>query len=456
MPNRLVFLLGCGPGARASLDAANTSVPFRGSSRGAQIYATLVFLVVLAGDAWRYTISWYGWGALTATLVTIAIFSLVRARAWRQWRIQPVLFVAFLLILFASIAWSQYRIWTFLAAALTLVTYATGYALLLLRRPVQLTRALGDALRIILWASLAFEATVSLFLRRPLAPFWTDYSGLRHIPAAFYWSRDLLLHGGRIQGVVGNSDTLAMIALLGLIVFVTELVSGLTRFTSGSVNIAVALVTLALTRSGTVTVALVATGVVGAFLVIRHAAATRLRAGLYASLGGAVAAVAAVVLLWHAQLLHTLGKSPDLTGRTTIWHSVEGLALERPWLGWGWISYWVPTVKPFKGLAVHGGVEYLQAHNAWLDVWMQLGVAGLALFVALVISTIAQCGRVAFMTEPSLSSPLSRARFLPLLVMTALITQSFAESRLLVEYGMLLLAICALATHRRNREVAGR
>ena len=80
-------------------------------------------------------------------------------------------------------------------------------------------------------------------------------------------------------------------------------------------------------------------------------------------------------MFWNA-LLGLFGKSDDLTGRLDIWNAVIGLAAQRPWFGWGWVGYWPPWVEPFDGLAVRNGVEYLQAHNAWLDVWLQLGIVG--------------------------------------------------------------------------------
>jgi exopolysaccharide production protein ExoQ len=117
-------------------------------------------------------------------------------------------------------------------------------------------------------------------------------------------------------------------------------------------------------------------------------------------------------------------------------------------LGWGWISYWSPSVRPFRGLAVIDGVEYLQAHNAWLDVWMQLGFAGLVLFAVVVVVALARSLRLAFevTSSPRLGPrPGVWLRALPLLLLTALLVQSVAESRLLIEYGILLLALISLA-----------
>ena len=150
-------------------------------------------------------------------------------------------------------------------------------------------------------------------------------------------------------------------------------------------------------------------------------------------------------------LLRALGKSEDLTGRFDIWNSVITLAAERPVFGWGWVSYWAPWVEPFNGLAVRKGVTYLQAHNAWLDVWLQLGILGVIVFAALVLSTLWRCWFFAVdrpRTGVVDDAPYAASALLPLLVIAALLAQSMAESRLLIEYGWVLLVVFAVFTKR--------
>ncbi|MDO9395056.1 MAG: O-antigen ligase family protein, partial [Herbiconiux sp.] len=126
-----------------------------------------------------------------------------------------------------------------------------------------------------------------------------------------------------------------------------------------------------------------------------------------------------------------------------------GLAAQRPAFGWGWVSYWVPWVEPFTDLAVRKGVTYLQAHNAWLDVWLQLGIAGLVVFIALVVGASYRAWWFAVdLPRDALGAP--RAQVLltlaPALLLTALIAQSFFESRLLIEGGWALLVVIAVKT----------
>jgi O-antigen ligase len=174
---------------------------------------------------------------------------------------------------------------------------------------------------------------------------------------------------------------------------------------------------------------------------------------VYWTAAGVLAASVALLLVFWSSLLELFGKSEDLTGRFDIWSAVAGLAGERPWFGWGWVSYWPPWEEPFAGLAVRRGVEYLQAHNAWLDVWMQLGVLGLIAFASIVIGALWRSWFLAVdqpMDAAGRPLPYSAAALVPLLVLVALLGQSLAESRILIEGGWLLLIAIAWSTKRRQ------
>jgi O-antigen ligase len=162
----------------------------------------------------------------------------------------------------------------------------------------------------------------------------------------------------------------------------------------------------------------------------------------------------AITIRFSSEILALLGKSDDLTGRLDIWSAVISLAQQRPAFGWGWVSWWVPWVAPFDNLAFESGVRQLHAHNAWLDVFLQLGVAGLVVFGALIFSTGLRSWQFATQTARTTAGTpesFTAISLLPLLLLTALLVQSLAESRLLVEYGLLLLVIIAVKTKLGER-----
>jgi O-antigen ligase len=126
-----------------------------------------------------------------------------------------------------------------------------------------------------------------------------------------------------------------------------------------------------------------------------------------------------------------------MTGRTEIWKAVINLIGERWVQGWGWISYWIPGVKPYEGLIVRDNVTYYQAHNSYLDVWLQLGIIGFLIFVALLTITFIKLWRLAVRH----TSPLY---LWPLIIFIAILVQNLTESRMIVELGWLLVVVLAV------------
>lgn len=426
--------------------------------RWRQAFLLVALFTLLSGDFWRYTLTWYGWGVIAALIVAAAVILLWRRRD--QWRISalPYPLLAFLALATASLIWSHYRWATALGLLTTYATVVVALAIAIAFTWQEILRGLGLVLRFILGASLLFELIVSVFVRRPVLPLWVDY-GDGDIPKLLLWSRNELFEvfdGGRIQGIVGNASTLAMMAALAVVVFGVQLALGSTRRSLTIAWLGVAALTLGFTRSATITVALVAAAVVlVAVLLVRAATTPRRRA---ITLGGILVVLAAAVaacLVFSAQLLALLGKSDDLTGRLGIWEKVIGLAQERPVQGWGWVSYWVPWVDPFDHLVFRNGVLQLHAHNAWLDVWLQLGVLGLIVFGALVLSTAVRAWFVAVDRQGLGAQDAGRysaLSLLPLLILVLLVVQSLAESRILVEYALTLLLVIAVKTKRSERQ----
>ena len=418
-----------------------------------RVLAVLIFFTLAAGDFWRYLLSWWGWGAIVVFIVAASIVELVRARV--DLRRLPNTLFAFLILSTLSIAWSAYPGGSAVGIAATLATTVLAVFVAFLFDWDEVLSAFGTALRWILGLSLLFELFVSTVIRRPVLPFWVDYSDLTKIPDAFYWSRNVLFSGGRIQGIVGNANLLAMIGLFALILFVVRLAARRGSPIWNTFWVVVAVATLALTRSSTVIIATIVVALVAAFLIaVRH---THGRVRLGVTIGGVVLGIAAVVaaVLARGALLGLLGKSSDLTHRFDIWQTVTELAVQRPVAGWGWVSWWTPWVKPFDHLVVIKGVVYLQAHNAWLDVFLQLGVIGLLVFLALVLSTLTRAWTIAADTdsprvhERGIHWPITAV---PFLLFVAMLVQSLTESRLLIEAGFALLVIISIKTAWRDAE----
>jgi exopolysaccharide production protein ExoQ len=413
-----------------------------GSRRARAGFAVLSAFTVLAPDAWRNSLGWYGFGVVALVVIGGSVALLVRERRTLRLASVPAALVAFLVLATLSIAWSEYRLESVGGVLLQLGTTAVGLAFALLSTPAELLAVLGTALRAILALSIAFELVVALVIRHPVFPVWVREADRVDPNPLLYWSRDVLFDDGKIQGITGSSTLLAMLALVALIVFTVQLASGAVRRLPGGAWVAVALLVIGLTRSATIILGLVAVvAVLAGILLLRRAAPGRGR--MLVGAGIAVAAVAALVagILFRGAVLGALGKSDTFTGRFGIWEAVIGLAVQRPLFGWGWISYWAPWIEPFRGLAFAGGMEQLHAHNAWLDVWLQLGLVGVVVFAGLVLTALVRATRVAIAAPAEATGSVALAW--PLLG-TALLVQSFAESRILVEGGWVLLVVVAV------------
>ena len=428
------------------------------SRRFHSVFAAFALFTLFAGDVWRYSIGWVGFGIVAALIVAGAILILVKRR--HQWHIErfPIFLLAFLALTLLSIAWSFYPGASALGVATTWGTIVIGAALAIAYTWGEILAALGTALRFILGLSLLFEFVVAAFIRHPVLPIvpapGVDYAELETVPKLLYWSRDLLFEGGKIQGVVGNSSLLAFVALAALIVFAIQFAGKTVHRGWGGFWLVVAVGTIALTRSPTIYAAIAGIILVLAVvLLLRHTSGA---AKTVVYVGSAILAIGTAVFatLGSAQLLALVGKSADLTGRVDIWNAVITLAQERPAFGWGWVSYWVPWAAPFDNLASAAGVRQLHAHNAWLDVWLQLGVVGLVVFGMLVLTTSIRSVQFAISSDkrvPGTPGTFSVVSLLPLLLLVALLVQSVFESRLLIEYGMVLLTIIAIKTKLGER-----
>ncbi|MEM9701550.1 MAG: O-antigen ligase family protein, partial [Planctomycetota bacterium] len=70
----------------------------------------------------------------------------------------------------------------------------------------------------------------------------------------------------------------------------------------------------------------------------------------------------------------------SLTGRSEIWEEVGRFQAKRPWLGWGFDSFWTPEHVEKVTENVGWGVR--ESHSAWLDVGLATGRLGLLLLAS--------------------------------------------------------------------------
>lgn len=351
-------------------------------TRFAIAYSAL--FVLMGGDAVRYAIGWAGWAVVLGLLFIATVISFFRSN-WREtvkripWPLSSLLG----LMLVGSL-WSNYALVSAGAAVVQIATTTFGVYLAAAFDWREILRLFGNTLRAILYGSVLFELFAALVVRGPIEPFFPNYDG-DHPPAvAFFWTQGNLFSDERIQGIVGNSNMLAYMSMIAVVVFAIERAANTTSRLTTILSFSATIPMLLLSRSASIGFALAAMAAAAIVSIAAEGKERDVRHRYYRIAWAVIGLGALLVLTYRAQIFSLIGKSPDMTGRTKIWRIVLDLIDQRPLQGWGWSSYWVPWVEPYDGLVVINNVPYFQAHNAFLDVWLQLGIIGLGLFLLLV------------------------------------------------------------------------
>ena len=353
-------------------------------------FGSLVLFTGLAGDAFRNAFSWYGYGVICLVVVATSVAILIVHRGDIRFARLPRSLLAFLGLALVSIAWSFYPGASALGVFAQVITTTVALATVLPLTRDELLRAFGHTLRIIIVLSLVFELFVAFVVRTPVFPVWVPAESRVNPPQLLYWSRNLLLEGDKIQGIVGSSTLLGMIALIALITFgvqsaqswdataanpprVAPAVPSAGRFgvpprIRGLLWVGLAVLVLALTRSATVNVAAAGVAaVLAAILLVRATSTPSGRRLAFSAILVGIGTTVTVTYLLRGLILNALGKSDTLTGRQGIWDAVIGLAQQRPVFGWGWVSFWPPRVEPFSDLIERGGGGAV-SHRAGRDL----------------------------------------------------------------------------------------
>ena len=83
----------------------------------------------------------------------------------------------------------------------------------------------------------------------------------------------------------------------------------------------------------------------------------------------------------HLQTVVALvDRDVTLSGRTTIWGAAVLMGMDRPWIGHGFNAFWLGDVGPSGEVRRVAGWDVPGAHNGFLEIWLDLGLVGLALF----------------------------------------------------------------------------
>jgi exopolysaccharide production protein ExoQ len=94
-------------------------------------------------------------------------------------------------------------------------------------------------------------------------------------------------------------------------------------------------------------------------------------------------AFSALFIGFGGSLVEGLGRESTLTGRTAIWHAALHL-VRNPLFGAGYESFWIGPRLRQVIKDIDQGVN--QAHNGYLEIYLNLGWMGIALLAGLIVT----------------------------------------------------------------------
>jgi hypothetical protein len=400
------------------LQSADFARAFTIAALGAGFAATLIGRT--AGPVTLVTI------VIALDVVGVAIL-IARRDELTLLRFAPTSLLAFLAWTLASVVWSFDEASTFSG---WLELFGWGLLALVIahvRDTLQTVRALGDVLRWLLGLSLGVEILAGILL---------------DIPIPFLGVAGDIAAGGPVQGVFGTRNMLGFVAVMALITFAVE---WLTQSISRRLSVfSLTLAGLLAVLSASPTVLVLAVSVAVATLalgLVRRAAPDQRRRTQIAVATVTIVVLAACWVLRH-RIIRLLDAASDFSVRADLWNLILDWVRPRPVQGWGWHGVWHhgPGDRepyPFNVINFTLDDTHASALNAYFDVLIQVGWAGLLLFGALCAVAMVRSWLVA-------GSRRSVVHAWTPLMLVALLVDSMFESFTLTGLGWMMLVVCAV------------
>jgi len=89
--------------------------------------------------------------------------------------------------------------------------------------------------------------------------------------------------------------------------------------------------------------------------------------------------------------LYAMGRSPNLTDRPQLWADCIAIGMHHPVLGAGYMGFW--NKRNIEEIAARNTNAPQEAHNGYVEVFLELGLVGVAIFAPVIITGILNAWR---------------------------------------------------------------
>jgi O-antigen ligase len=194
------------------------------------------------------------------------------------------------------------------------------------------------------------------------------------------------MRGEALRGVFLHKNILARHMALGALVFLFLSISQRKHLLVALPMLTVMIVLLVLSNARASQVAFcMVLCLLFAYVVLRLQPAIFIPVGI----GFAISIVLylACAMTPYEVVLGVLGRDVTLTGRIPLWIAVIEMIRLRPWAGYGYGGFWVGSSGESYWVLRSVGWDAPHAHNGLLDIWLDLGLAGVIVSTLLLFST---------------------------------------------------------------------
>jgi O-antigen ligase len=245
---------------------------------------------------------------------------------------------------------------------------------------ITLRRVIAILLTTLYALALYLRYNFALFLRLlGMAFLVAIFSSLVMVVVKPDWGIMSSIYAGAWEGVFVHKNTLGKISVFAMCIFAALQSSSQTAKERVFWFTAFLLGTVTLVGSRSVTAMLITIILILAMILFRVAQSLRKGLPLFLLITLSIGSSAILLVIQNsAALLDALGRDISLTGRIPLWNVLIPMGLEHP-LGYGYGAFWLGWNGP--SAEVWSTLQWFlpNAHNGFLELWLNLGWLGLGL-----------------------------------------------------------------------------